>query len=256
MSNHASQVNRCFLPTSKRENTLQSASMLALRQILWYHTQEIHRMCHILVYGNPHARKDSVMEKKMTARDIKSQETKTKITEAARKLMRQYGYENTAIQDVCREAGVSTGTVYHFFPSKHAILEEIFASISPFHKPYDLNFAQDSPYLMIDHIVREFSSMCSALGPEVVYNSAYSCPSGNKTFYDRSRPNTVFTMQAIAGFQEAGKIRKDISVEQIAYFIMNQSMGCFYQCYTMDEMDKLAQNIKTCMTVFFDGLVL
>lgn len=47
------------------------------------------------------------------------------ILQAAEKLFYMKGYENTSIQDVLMEAGISKGGFYHHFESKVKLLEEI-----------------------------------------------------------------------------------------------------------------------------------
>ncbi len=47
------------------------------------------------------------------------------ILEAAEKLFYMKGYENTSVQDVLLEAGISKGGFYHHFESKVKLLEEI-----------------------------------------------------------------------------------------------------------------------------------
>lgn len=40
------------------------------------------------------------------------------------------GYENTTMREIASETGISTGTLYHYFPTKKAILEQLFAIAS------------------------------------------------------------------------------------------------------------------------------
>jgi TetR/AcrR family transcriptional regulator, transcriptional repressor for nem operon len=49
-------------------------------------------------------------------------DTRTKILEAARRLFHEQGYAATGISTILREAGVNSGSLYHFFPSKEALL--------------------------------------------------------------------------------------------------------------------------------------
>lgn len=48
-----------------------------------------------------------------------------KIFRAAQKLFVEKGYHNTSIPDIVREAGVSTGAIYHHFSSKEELAKEI-----------------------------------------------------------------------------------------------------------------------------------
>ena len=65
------------------------------------------------------------MEKKMTNRQIKALETRKNIVEAAKKLITKDGFENVGIEDIAKEAGVSTGSFYTYFKRKEDIIDEI-----------------------------------------------------------------------------------------------------------------------------------
>ncbi|MBU2488017.1 MAG: TetR/AcrR family transcriptional regulator [Proteobacteria bacterium] len=41
-------------------------------------------------------------------------------------LFSEKGFSNVSMREIAREAGVSTGALYHYFPNKHAILEQMF----------------------------------------------------------------------------------------------------------------------------------
>ena len=49
----------------------------------------------------------------------KSQETKEKIFQAAKKILQKNGYEKLSIKNICEEAGVSNGSFYHHYPLLH-----------------------------------------------------------------------------------------------------------------------------------------
>jgi AcrR family transcriptional regulator len=42
-------------------------------------------------------------------------------------LFRRRGYDNVTLREIAREIGASTGTLYHYFPNKLAILEQLYA---------------------------------------------------------------------------------------------------------------------------------
>ncbi|MDO5981767.1 TetR/AcrR family transcriptional regulator [Flavivirga spongiicola] len=55
---------------------------------------------------------------------------KNKVIEAATKLFAEKGFENTSMANICLEANVSKGLVYHHFKSKESILIEIFTNVT------------------------------------------------------------------------------------------------------------------------------
>jgi TetR/AcrR family transcriptional repressor of nem operon len=48
--------------------------------------------------------------------------TKARILEAARRLFHAQGFEASGVAAILREAGVNAGSLYHYFPSKEALL--------------------------------------------------------------------------------------------------------------------------------------
>lgn len=54
-------------------------------------------------------------EKKLTPRQEESLRKKNLIYEEGVRLFREYGFENTTIQDICKATGASVGSIYHFF---------------------------------------------------------------------------------------------------------------------------------------------
>jgi len=56
------------------------------------------------------------------------QATRTIIVEAAMICFARNGYAHTTIRDIAKQAGVSTGLMYHYFESKEALLEAVLES--------------------------------------------------------------------------------------------------------------------------------
>jgi AcrR family transcriptional regulator len=63
-------------------------------------------------------------EGKPAGRRERSQETRRRLLEASLRLFVHKGYVGTRVRDIAQEAGVSAGLMFHYFPSKEALLEE------------------------------------------------------------------------------------------------------------------------------------
>jgi AcrR family transcriptional regulator len=61
-----------------------------------------------------------------TVDPAKHAEKKRHITDTAAGLFAQKGFERTTVADICKAAGISTGSLFHYFPTKRAIFLEIF----------------------------------------------------------------------------------------------------------------------------------
>jgi AcrR family transcriptional regulator len=62
------------------------------------------------------------MTRAATAITKKSEETRTRILEAALSLFRKRGFEQTTMRDIARESGVALGSAYYYFDSKDALV--------------------------------------------------------------------------------------------------------------------------------------
>ena len=55
-------------------------------------------------------------------REANKRKSRQKILKASRRLFKEYGYENTMIEDVAAKAEVSKATLYNYFPNKDSLL--------------------------------------------------------------------------------------------------------------------------------------
>lgn len=58
----------------------------------------------------------------MKIRKVDSEAVRNKIIKISRKLFLEQGYEHTTVRQVLKKAGLSTGSLYHFFKNKEEIL--------------------------------------------------------------------------------------------------------------------------------------
>ena len=61
----------------------------------------------------------------MTTVQQRGEETRERILDAALEAFARYGYDATAVAEICRRAGVTKGGFYHHFPSKQAVFLEM-----------------------------------------------------------------------------------------------------------------------------------
>jgi AcrR family transcriptional regulator len=57
--------------------------------------------------------------------DFQQEQRRARILDAAEQSFARNGFHRTTMQDICREAGVSAGALYLYFPSKEALMEGI-----------------------------------------------------------------------------------------------------------------------------------
>ncbi len=64
-------------------------------------------------------------------RKIDAQDTKARLLDAALELFSTQGFFGTSMRQIARRVGVRESALYHYFPSKNAILEHLLASLGP-----------------------------------------------------------------------------------------------------------------------------
>ena len=65
------------------------------------------------------------METKGKVRQARAAETRKRIVAAAKKLITENGFENVSIENIAKEAEVSTGSFYTYFKKKEDVVEEL-----------------------------------------------------------------------------------------------------------------------------------
>ncbi len=65
------------------------------------------------------------MERKGKVRQARAAETRKRIVAAAKKLITENGFENVSIEDIAKDAEVSTGSFYTYFKKKEDVVEEL-----------------------------------------------------------------------------------------------------------------------------------
>lgn len=64
---------------------------------------------------------------------VKGEETRNRIFDAALRLFREQGFEETTMRDVAATSGQSLGAAYHYFPSKEAIVRAYYDGVQDEH---------------------------------------------------------------------------------------------------------------------------
>lgn len=91
-----------------------------------------------------------------TVDPVKHAEKKRHITDTAAGLFAQKGFDRTTVADICKAADISTGSLFHYFPTKRAIFLEIFEqdgrdNAAMFAKARELS-PWDGVLVVVDHL--------------------------------------------------------------------------------------------------------
>ena len=103
-------------------------------------------------------------------------DTKTRLIDAARRLFHEQGFNATGVSTILREAGVNSGSLYHFFPSKEALLVAVLERYTELLEPIVMGPVEAGASDPIERIFALFAQYRGWLAP---IGFAQGCPIGN-----------------------------------------------------------------------------
>src|SRR3712207_5045492 len=169
--------------------------------------------------------------------------TKKKIYDIATQLMKKKGYDNVTIQEICKNAGVSVGTFYHYFESKNEIFTELYKIADDFF--YDTIKERLFSENTIDKIIEYFNYYAEyneKMGIDMMkqlYNS------NNKMFITKGRHMQIILDTIIKDGQEKNEIKNNMTPQQITRFIFVLMRGVVYDWCLHDGEYNLKEEMRS-----------
>ena len=169
----------------------------------------------------------------------KAKKTRANVLSAAMALMKDRGYYDTTIRDICKEAGVSIGTFYTYFPSKRDIFADIFGRADNiFEKEVAKQVKGSTVSEKIVDYFRYYAKINLDSGIElmkVIYSS-------ENTWFTKDRPMQQVLINLIAEGQKNGELSGDTQPKDVAFFLFTLARGCCYNwCIRDAKYDLEAQ---------------
>ena len=168
------------------------------------------------------------MVKKMTNRQLAALETRRKLLEAAKKLVREKGLVNTSIEEITKACGVSNGTFYTYFKRKEdvvfALSQEMYRGIYEEAQAHDGPFMERLAFYMINfsgHIERDGLKLCQEWVRNTVDPDLVEAPY-NK---DKLPVDIDFMKGIIEKGIERGELKKDTPVDALANALVDVIYG-------------------------------
>lgn len=187
----------------------------------------------------------------LTNRKKQAINTKNKIYNKAIKLIIEKGYDKVTISEICKGAGVSIGSFYHYFKSKDDVIIEFYKKADKYFKEFSLRDAQNIN--AIDQIL-EFTnySMEFVVAEKIdffiqIYKSQLH---GNDYFLSEDRSLVIALKNIINKGQENKELICDMSAAEMTNFILKIHRGIIYDWCVhkgsydlVEEADKMMKRI-------------
>jgi AcrR family transcriptional regulator len=195
------------------------------------------------------------VEAPLGRREKRKQELRARIEDAAYRLFKTHGIDETSIEQICAEADVARRTFYGHFPNKHALLgglgiSRVYDQSEPMLRALMANHRTTRDRLggMIDYIEANFSSY------EEIDRQLFLL--GPATFAEnRERQREVgssamdsFTRLIAAG-RELDDVRTDFSPEIMASVVVG-TLNMLTMSWAMDETFPIFAKLEEARTLF------
>ena len=194
--------------------------------------------------------------KDLSKQQLKSMETKARIFNAAKRILKKSGYEQLSIKNICEEAGVSNGSFYHHFETKDDLLSyyiEEQPSINP--DLLDLPSSKEEARETIVYVYLNYVRYCRELGVEFMAN--YYTPKNQSLnpLIRTERPYPIITVHNyLQKCIDAGIITLSDSLEHITTDIRMIVIGNVFEwCLKNGDAD-FEGNMRRCLENYLNGV--
>lgn len=194
--------------------------------------------------------------KDLSKQQLKSMETKARIFNAAKRILKKSGYEQLSIKNICEEAGVSNGSFYHHFKTKDDLLSyyiEEQPSINP--DLLDLPSSKEEARETIVYVYLNYIRYCRELGVEFMAN--YYTPKNQSLnpLIRTERPYPIITVHNyLQKCIDAGIITLSDSLEHITTDIRMIVIGNVFEwCLKNGDAD-FEGNMRRCLENYLNGV--
>lgn len=154
----------------------------------------------------------------------KSAQKKEAILDVAVRLFLEKGYSDTSTSDVCREAGISKPSLYHFFKSKRHLfyschMRAIHQDLKPF---LEQASAMSDPDRRIRFMIREFTKIiCKDPELKVLIHETMTIKDQYfKKIRDVWKDHYLLLKATIAELQDKGSIPADLKPSRVTLFLL------------------------------------
>lgn len=179
------------------------------------------------------------MKERITPQAQRSREKKQAIFEVAMRMFEEYGYEQTTVRDICKNAGINTSSFYNYFGDKLGVLLQLYYEIlerGAAHLAHtEENLAR--PYQAVCDYFLSMAEFTDRFGKDVVREAIMSIPLLTGGGYDALPRDSSLTQ--IAEFftraKTAGTVPPDRDCRADAEYLLVAAQGVTTYWITMSQ---------------------
>nr|WP_186354718.1 MULTISPECIES: TetR/AcrR family transcriptional regulator [Pseudomonas] len=185
-------------------------------------------------------------------RERQKAERRQAISEAAVELFERQGFQNTTIEQIASQAGVSPPTVFKYFGNKQEIILEILhhADQRAITDTRSLIHQIDDPVEALCHLERLLTgyalevmhpSLWRELLPLILFGGSNGLPEGYRAMNDALRAEISELLREL---QRAGKLRAQLDVELAAFLLNDYSHLQLFRLVNQEHPDIDAHSLQ------------
>ncbi len=195
---------------------------------------------------------------KLSKQQQKSKETKERIFQAAKEILRKNGYENLSIKNICEVAGVSNGSFYHHFQSKDDLLSyhlEEQPSINP--ELLGIPTGKECAKEAIVEVYLNYASYCYVLGVDFIAGYYHTRNQALNPDIRTERPYPIVTVQQyLEKAVAANAIQLNLSIEEVVTDIRMLVIGNAFEWALRNGEVDMKKNIRRSISHYLDGVLI
>ena len=207
--------------------------------------------------GNPESEQSAVLPQKVTRREKRGQETRSRIFHAALQLFADQGFSMTTIEAITAAADVGKGTFFNYFESKEGLLLEFremqMAKVRAF---VTENLESDAPLATLLHGLAVSLTAEEGKRPGLS-QSLLTAVFANQTVQQRMAEAVGRNVQMLAKLierrQRNNEIRDDLDPLSIAQVFQRMVFGTMV-IWSLAPVAPLEENLKKTVQVFVYGI--
>ena len=163
------------------------------------------------------------MDNRGPVKSDKAQRTRERLLSSSIKLLKEKGYQNTTVRDICNDARVSIGTFYSYFPAKDDLFLNIYMDGDRFFTDsVALNLSGNNTAEKIVDYFRYYTRLNLNTGLELMKILFQS----DNQFFSRYRPMQQVFEEIVQTGLSTGELKTDLSSREVVDFFFVLVRGC------------------------------
>jgi TetR/AcrR family fatty acid metabolism transcriptional regulator len=174
---------------------------------------------------------------KLSKRKLRAIKTKNKIVEKALPMIREKGFANVTVEDICLAAGVAKGTFYHYFESKEKVFGNTGIILDDLQLDNLLNNEQMSSLDKIYYIVDAYMHFVNSQGIDITRLLFKAFLDGSNIYTNETTGINILVNVVNEGI-ERKEFNPDLTAQEIVDLVLSYTMGLIvYWCNSNDSYD-------------------